>query len=127
MVYIDAFDPYSDFSRALRRRLLTAGARVVEQRALASTIVKIRKDESGQGVLSVSALNIPQEYEVFYSLQYSVESQGKEVIEPQDVRLSRSYSYDETAILAKQREQDVLREALARDLAEQVLRRLATL
>jgi hypothetical protein len=37
------------------------------------------------------------------------------------------YSYDETAVLAKQREQAILREALARDLAGMVVRRLAAL
>jgi outer membrane lipopolysaccharide assembly protein LptE/RlpB len=41
--------------------------------------------------------------------------------------VTRDYSYDEAAVLAKQREQAVLREALARDLAGLVLRRLASL
>jgi LPS-assembly lipoprotein len=41
--------------------------------------------------------------------------------------VSRIYSFDETKLLAKQREKDVLREALARDMASLVLRRLASL
>jgi LPS-assembly lipoprotein len=89
--------------------------------------VKIIKDQSGQRVLSVSARNTPEEYEVFYAVEYSVASGGTELIPPQKLELTRDYSYDTTAVLAKQREQAVLREALAQDLAGLVLRRLASL
>jgi outer membrane lipopolysaccharide assembly protein LptE/RlpB len=41
--------------------------------------------------------------------------------------VSREFSFDERAVLAKEREQEVLRAALARDLAGVVLNRLASL
>jgi LPS-assembly lipoprotein len=78
-------------------------------------------------VLSVSARNTPEEYEAFYVVEYSVEGPSGELIPTQKLELTRDYSYDVTAVLAKQREQAVLREALARDLAGLVLRRLAAL
>src|SRR5690606_31910536 len=88
----------------------------------------ILKDESGQRVLSVSARNTPEEYEVFYEIEYAVAGPDDvELISPQRLELTRDYSYDPTAILAKQREQAILREALARDLASLVVRRLASL
>lgn len=127
MTYIDASDRYSDFNRMLRQSLESSGARLTADRAQATAIVRIRKDESGQRVLSVSARNTPEEYEVFYNIEYSVESTTGELIEPQQLELTRDYSYDETAMLAKQREQAILREALARDLAGLVIRRLASL
>jgi LPS-assembly lipoprotein len=89
--------------------------------------VRILKDESGQRVLTVSARNTPEEYEVFYMIEYSVNGRTEELITPQKIELTRDYSYDETTVLAKQREQAVLREALARDLAGLVVRRLASL
>ncbi|HMN46692.1 MAG TPA: hypothetical protein PKE27_19100 [Povalibacter sp.] len=125
--YIDTVDTYTDFNRALRESLETSGVRLVGNRNDASAIVRIRKDTSGQRVLSVSARNTPEEYEVFYSVEYSVESQTGELIAPQKLELTRDYSYDTTAVLAKQREQSVLREALARDLAGLVIRRVASL
>lgn len=76
---------------------------------------------------TVSARNTPEEYEVFYGVEYSVSNQTGELIEPQRIELTRDYSYDETAVLAKQREQAILREALARDLAALVVRRLGAL
>jgi outer membrane lipopolysaccharide assembly protein LptE/RlpB len=70
---------------------------------------------------------------VFYTVEYSVSGQHEgenasaELIAPQKLELTRDFSFDETALLAKQREQAILREALARDLAGLVVRRLASL
>jgi LPS-assembly lipoprotein len=111
----------------LRESLVASGANVVEDRALATAIVRIRRDVSGQRVLSVSARNTPEEYQVFYAVEYSVEGGGRELIPQDTIEMTRDYSYDETAVLAKQREQAVLREALARDLAGMIVRRLAAL
>lgn len=127
VTYVDAEDRYTDFNRALRDRLRASGATVAERSVDATATVRIIKDESGQRVLSVSARNTPEEYEVFYAVEYSVASGGNELIPPQRLEVTRDYSYDTTAVLAKQREQAVLREALAQDLAGLVLRRLASL
>jgi LPS-assembly lipoprotein len=125
--YIVAEDRYTDFNRALRDALRASGARLASSPRDATAVVTIIDDESGQHVLSVSARNTPEEYEVFYTVKYSVSSGGEELIPPQKIELTRDYSYDETAALAKQREGAILREALARDLASLVLRRLSVL
>jgi len=41
--------------------------------------------------------------------------------------VTREYSFDERALLAKQREREVLQQALADDLVALIMRRLATL
>jgi LPS-assembly lipoprotein len=127
VIYVDADDRYTDFNRALRDRLRASGATITERKADATAVVRIIKDQSGQRVLSVSARNTPEEYEVFYSVEYSVASGSTELIAAQPLEVTRDYSYDTTAVLAKQREQAILREALAQDLASLVLRRLASL
>jgi LPS-assembly lipoprotein len=127
ITYVDAADPYSDFNRALRESLKAAGAELVEDSKQARAIIRVRRDESGQRVLSVSARNRPEEYEVFYIVEYSVEGVGGELLEVQMLERKRDYSYDEAALLAKQREQEILTDALARELAGLVLRRLAAL
>lgn len=127
VTYLDAADRYSDFNRALNESLAASGARMTSNRSEATAIVKIRKDESGQRMLPVSARNTLEEYEVFYTVEYSVDGRNGELIPLQTLELTRDYSYDRTAALAKQREQAVLREALARDLAGLVIRRVASL
>jgi LPS-assembly lipoprotein len=102
-------------------------------RAEATAIVRVQKDETGQSVLSVSARNTPEEIEVFYKVEYSVEAvenslgTGQELIAAQTLMLTRDYNYDERALLAKQRERAILQQSLARGLADLVLRRLVTL
>lgn len=125
--YIETDDRYTDFNRALRDSLEASGARVANNKGEATAVVRIIKDESGQRVLTVSGRNTPEEYEVFYSIEYAVDGRTEELIPPQRVELTRDYSYDERAVLAKQKEQAILREALARDLAGLVVRRLASL
>jgi LPS-assembly lipoprotein len=127
VVYLDASDRYTDFNRALRASLSASGARLTTQRQEATAVLRVLRDQTGQRVLSVSALNTPEEYEIFYAVQYSVSSGNAEVLAPVDLELTRDYSYDESAVLAKQREQEILRAALARDLAGLVVRRLASL
>jgi LPS-assembly lipoprotein len=123
-IRLDTDDPYSDFYRALRDSLLASGAHLESQAA--SAVVHIRADKSGQRVASVSAKNKPEQYEVFYDVEYSVEVNGHEAIPLQQMELTASYSYDATAVLAKQREQISIQRALARELAGQVMRRLAS-
>ena len=50
----------------------------------------IQRDRSGRRVLSVSARNTPQEYEIFYAVEYSVDRGGKEVLELQPLELIRN-------------------------------------
>jgi outer membrane lipopolysaccharide assembly protein LptE/RlpB len=78
-------------------------------------------------VLSVDARNIPTDYELTYEVDVVVSAGGKELMATEPFSLSRIYSFDETKLLAKEREKDVLREALARDMASIVLRRLSAL
>ncbi len=89
--------------------------------------MRIQRDRSGRRVLSVSARNTPQEYEIFYLVEYSVDRGGKEVLELQPLEMIRNLSFDETQLLAKDREEAIIREAMARDLAVLVTRRLESL
>ena len=45
----------------------------------------------------------------------------------QVLELTRSFGFDEADLLAKDREEDILREAMARDIAGLIVRRLGSL
>ena len=87
----------------------------------------VHLDETGRDLLSVTADNKPGEYEVFYAAEFSVTNGAAELIAPTQVRLTRNYGYDESAVLAKEHEEASLRLALAVEIAELILRRLAAL
>jgi LPS-assembly lipoprotein len=77
--------------------------------------------------LSVSALNQPNEYEVTYTVRFAVTAGDKELLPAQEVSATRTYSFDERQLLAKGHEEDILRQDMARDLADLVMRRLSSL
>ena len=126
-IYISTSDLLTPFAIELRRSIERSGGEIVPSVGEASTVLRIRYDRSGRRVLSVSARNTPQEYEAFYSIEYSVDRAGQEVMEPQPLELARVFSFDDSELLAKDREEAILRGAMARDLATLVLRRIGTL
>lgn len=127
VTYLDTRDERTDFLRGLRRALEASGTEFAPTRAAATAVIRIDRDETGQRVLSVSARNTPAEYSIFYTVTYAVSAGGEELLPPQTLTLTRDYTFDEEALLAKQHEEEILREALARDLVALVMRRLASL
>jgi LPS-assembly lipoprotein len=125
--YVQAADLQSDFVQSLRKALLTSGARPPSDKRSASSVVYIIKDAVVHRTLSVSAQNKPNEYEVTYNVRFSVSAGDKELLAPQDISATRSYSFDETRLLAKDHEEAILRQAMAHDLAERVIRQLSSL
>jgi len=126
--FLEAPDRQSDFIQYLRHALLSNGAQLTPERDKASAVVSILRDSVARRVLSVSATNQPNQYEVTYTVGFSVSGPGgKELLPPQEVSATRSYSFDETLLLAKNHEEQILRQDMARDLADMVMRRLASL
>ena len=125
--YIDTEDEQTDFVQDLRKALLASGVKVIPTHGSAGATIKVHEDELTEKILSVSARNIPAEYELTYRVKFSVTSDGKALIEDEEVSATRDFSFNEAQLLAKEREQEILREALARDLVALVMRRLASL
>ncbi len=125
--YISADDNYSLFYRKLRDELTKAGVEVVDSPVNSSAVFSILGDNTDQRVLSVSARNVPREYEVYYTIHYSVESGNQSIMAPQSLTLTRDYTYDETLVLGKAREAELLREAIVDDLARIILKQLSSL
>jgi len=127
-VSIDAVDTQSDFYFGLRKSLLASGARIdPDLPGDGAAVIHIITDTAAERILTVSTLNVPTEYELTYTLKFSVSSGGHELIAPEQHQLVRDYSYSESALLAKEREKSILSEALANDLVSVVMRRLSRL
>ncbi len=125
--YVDAVDEYSLFHRELRLGLQAAGVELVDSPEQATAILSIVADRTDQRVLSVSARNVPTEYEVFYSVEYTLSTADEVLLSPQDITLTRDYTYDTTLVLGKAREEEMMREAIVRDLVRIVLKQISSL
>ena len=126
-VHVATRDELSAFAVELFRGLERSGAQRAASAGEADAVVRITADRTGRRVLSVSARNTPQEFEIFYEVEYSIDAGGKPVVPPQRLALTRNISFAESQLLAKDREEEILRDAMARDLADLVLRRLESL
>ena len=125
--YLEAPDRYTPLFAALNQQLRAAGVTLAADPAQASAVIRLHLDETGRELLSVSAQNRPGEYEVYYRAEFSVTAGEQELIARQHVELTRDYGYDETAVLAKEHEEQSLRAALADEIASLILRRLTSL
>jgi LPS-assembly lipoprotein len=125
--YVDTRDEQTDFVQDLRKALIASKVNVIRTKGSAGATVTVHEDELTERILSVSARNIPTEYELTYRVTFSVLAEGKTLIDKEEISATRDISFDEAQLLAKEREQEILRAALARDLVGLVMRRLAAL
>lgn len=123
--YIHSADQQSDFVQSLRRQMLISGAQPVDSPDQATAVIEILYDSVTKRVLSVSAQNRPTEYQVTYTVRFSVTASGVVLLPPQQVFSMRSYSFDEGLLLAKEHEEAILQQSMGQDLADVVMRRLS--
>ena len=125
--YIAAADRHTGFYRELHSALRAAGVTLVDSPNEATANFRVFFDDTGQRVLSVSARNVPTEYEVYYTVEYALDSGTKNLLERQMLTLTRDYTYDPTLVLGKAKEEALLREAIVEDLVRIVLKQISTL
>ena len=124
VIDVRSIDGQSDFVRAIRRDLRGAGVRL---EVGAPAVLAIEQDELLERVASVSARNVPREYELVYRVRFSFKVGSESRLQGEEVLVSRDFSFDERAVLAKEREREQLRMTLAEEAAVVVLQRLASL
>ena len=125
--YLSLKDPYTDFSREFEHQLKSAGATLQTVRANSTATIDVTKDLVEERTLSVNAHNIPTEYEITYTVTFAVRGTDKDTLAPQTISLSKDFSFEEPALLAKEHEADILRQQMARDLVAIAMRRLTSL
>lgn len=123
--YVETEDKYSLFYRTLGRELQASGVNVVDSIDEATAVLTIYLDQTDQRVLSVSARNVPTEFEVFYVVQYGLISGENTLLEVQDFSATRNYTYDPTLVLGKSNEQELMRSAIVDDLVRILLKQIS--
>jgi LPS-assembly lipoprotein len=124
-IYLKVPDDTTPLARELLRSLEVARVNLADNTEGATAILQIVSDDTGRDVESVNAQNRPREYRVYYRATYRVVSEGKVLLDNQRVIRTRVYSYDELEVLAKAHEEELLRTALAREIAGVIARRLS--
>lgn len=125
--YLSVKDPYTDFASEFAHQLKASGAVVQETRAKSTVTIEVTKDTVERRTLSVSARNIPTEYELTYTVTFSVEGAQGELLKAQTINVTKDFSFVEQELLAKEHESDILRRQMGRDLVAIAMRRLSSL
>ncbi|HHJ13181.1 MAG TPA: hypothetical protein ENJ79_02230 [Gammaproteobacteria bacterium] len=124
-VRIEAPDPWGGIAAALRDALDRVGAGSTQRPDPASAVLKILDERSGWRVLSVGSEGRASEYELLEEVRFALYApDGRELVAPQTVRLTRDVVFDENRLLGKVAEREQLREQARRELARRVIYRI---
>lgn len=116
-------------AQELERLLVEREIKIVPTANEAQIIISLSHEKFDNRVLTVSAVSGKMaEVELTFQVGLKVhQPNGTVLIEPQSLNLLRDYSFDETAVLAREAEEEILREEMFHDLIAQIMRRLQTI
>jgi len=120
----------SSFANQVKRNLRATGTVEVvptDQLANAQAVLDILAEKRESVVISTNAAGQVRELQLRLTVSFRVRGKdGKELLAPTEISQSRDITYNETAALAKEGETALLYRDMESDIAQQILRRLAT-
>jgi LPS-assembly lipoprotein len=126
-IALTGFEPRSPMAQELRRQLGTV-VRVVDSPGQAEVVLQALDDVRVRNVVASTASAQVRELQLRVRFNFRASTPGgRELIPRAELLLSRDLSFSETAALAKEMEEAELFREMQADVAEQVLRRLASL
>lgn len=126
-IQLTGFAPQSPLEQALRRRIdASSTTRVVDAAAQADVVLEALADARERSVVASTAAAQVREIQLRTRFRFTVRTpDGRELIAPAQLLLSRDMSYNESVALGKQDEQAFLFRSMQEDIVSQVMRRLA--
>jgi LPS-assembly lipoprotein len=116
-------------AKEVQSQLTNAGVSLASSASNAAYVVILKEERFEKSVLSVNAATGKvEEYQILYKAKMDASySDGKSIVEDDNISSSRDFSFDENAVLGKFSEEELLQEDIVRRAASQVLRRLQAL
>lgn len=120
---------YAPLTVELRNALKgQAGIRVVEDVEVPAATLTLGGEHIESQVQAIDITGKVSDYLLNYSVSFSLTAADGQVLLPsQAVKLQREYTFDKLNVLAKEREDEFLRQEMRRDAVQQILRRMASL
>ena len=123
-----ALPDYAEFGADLKRAIRATGSTQLAATAAAAQAVLNPAGESREKtILSLNSAGRVREFQLRYRYAYRVQDpQGHDLIDPVTIVLTRDFTFDDAAILAKEQEENLLWRDMQNDLVQQIMRRLAS-
>jgi LPS-assembly lipoprotein len=109
------------------RRNIQAGTRttVVDDPKLAEAVLEVTQESRDKVILSLAATGRVREFELQYRVSFRVhDNKGGEFLPSNTVLLKRAVTFNDTDILAKEREDQLIYRSMESDMVQQIMRRL---
>lgn len=120
-------DAVAGIALDLKRSVQAAtNARVVDEPKAADAVLQFIDERRDREILSLTAAGRVREYRLRYRVTFRVhDAKGGEYVPRSTLELTRDVSYDDSQVLAKEAEEQLLYRDMQNDMVQQVLRRLA--
>lgn len=111
----------------LKRNVQAAtNAKVVDEPKAAEAVLQFIDERRDREILSLTAAGRVREYRLRYRVTFRVhDGKGNEYVPRSSLELTRDVSYDDSQVLAKEAEEQLLYRDMQNDMVQQVLRRLS--
>ena len=119
--------PTSALGKELKRNIASnAAVSVVETPAAAQVILDVLGEQREKVVVGLNASGQVREFELRIRLKFKLRTpDGKELIPESEIVQQQDISYNESAALAKESEEQLLYRSMQTDIVQQLMRRLA--
>jgi LPS-assembly lipoprotein len=110
------------------KRYIQAGtnAKVVDDPAKADAVLQFTEDARLKEVLSLTGTGRVREFQLRYRVGFRVhDGKGNDFVPANTIQLTRDVTFNDTEILAKEQEEQILFRDMQSDMVQQILRRLA--
>ena len=101
-------------------------AKVVDDAAKAEAVLQFTEEARQKEVLSLTGTGRVREFQLRYRVGFRVhDGKGGEFVPQSSIQLTRDVTFNDTEILAKEQEEQILFRDMQTDMVQQILRRLA--
>ncbi len=111
----------------MRNALLAlGGVKLTEDVSADVPVLQLHSESSETQVLAIDSSGRISAYLLNYRVDYSLVGPDKKLLLPrQPVKLQREYGFDRLNVIASEKQSEFLQSEMRRDVAQQILRRLA--
>jgi LPS-assembly lipoprotein len=119
--------PSAAFSKELRRTIASSdGVSVVEAPTAAQVVLDVLSEQREKIVVGLNASGQVREFELRIRVRFKLRTpDGKELIPDAEIVRQQDISYNESAALAKESEEQLLYRSMQTDIVQQLMRRMA--
>ena len=117
-IYVAAPGQNGDLLRELRRSLASDDTEVLSTPEGATATLSIISVERKSRPLALNRQGQALEYQVSYTVEFSLLVQGAVILEPQSVTLTRNYAYSVSNAVGNEEQEQALDQAMAKDVSQ---------